>query len=85
MHKTEQNLQPTQHDSYTLEARSEPITTASEHINPSEYVKCLALFSRRSHPLLFSKFHCRKGRAHWLRSYHWNSRERPLPPWVWRD
>ena len=54
MHKTEQDLQSTQHDSYTLEARSEPITTASEHINPSEDVKRRALFSRRSPPLLFS-------------------------------
>lgn len=54
MHKAEQNLQSTQHDSYTLEARSELITTASEHNCPSEDVKRRALLSCWSYPLLFS-------------------------------
>lgn len=53
MPKSKEKLQSTQHDGYTLEARSEPITTASENIHASECIWLLSFSSLRLLPCCF--------------------------------
>lgn len=53
MPKSKGKLQSTQHDGYTLEARSEPITTASESFHASECICLLPFSSLRLLPCCF--------------------------------
>lgn len=53
MPKSKEKLQSTQYDGYTLQARSELITTASENIHTSEYIKRCLYIPPVSSPVVF--------------------------------
>lgn len=54
MPKSKEKLQSTQPDSYTLQARAELITTASENIYTDEYIKRCLYIPPVSSPVVFS-------------------------------